>query len=135
MEFFESLFYPVFTKIANELSPHAEIFRLDAPEWARAQILPNEDQRSWYSKNRHWWGEHWGLPLFASALYVVLIFGIKRFMKDRQPFDLRGPLFLWNLGLSAFSGVGLYVVGGVLLRRYASGVSVSQDAVRACTLP
>ncbi|NXU36631.1 ELOV6 protein, partial [Drymodes brunneopygia] len=40
-----------------------------------------------------------------SAIYVILIFGIQHFMKERRPFNLRVPLALWSFSLTLFSFV------------------------------
>ncbi|GMR39291.1 hypothetical protein PMAYCL1PPCAC_09486, partial [Pristionchus mayeri] len=53
-----------------------------------------------------WLQEHWTLSLQASVAYVVVIFGIKRFMESRKPFSLETPLFLWNAALAIFSIMG-----------------------------
>ncbi|NXP67727.1 ELOV6 protein, partial [Chloropsis cyanopogon] len=38
-----------------------------------------------------------------SIIYLILIFGIQHFMKERRPFNLRTPLVLWSFSLSLFS--------------------------------
>jgi len=59
----------------------------------------NEVQ-SWMEKNwRH--GIAW-----ASAAYLLLVFGGQAIMADRPPFKLRGPLTLWNIFLAIFSIMG-----------------------------
>lgn len=42
----------------------------------------------------------------ASILYVVVVFGTKFFMRNRQPFSLFVPLNIWNFILAAFSIMG-----------------------------
>ena len=37
-------------------------------------------------------------------------------MKDREPFNLRKPLVLWNVGLAVFSIVGMFGVVPNLIR-------------------
>jgi len=57
-----------------------------------------------------WWRtlfkDYWWTSLYISAVYLVLVFWGQSLMKDRRPFNLRGPLFLWNLGLAIFSIIG-----------------------------
>ncbi|NXA69002.1 ELOV6 protein, partial [Mohoua ochrocephala] len=36
-------------------------------------------------------------------IYLILVFGIQHFMKDRRPFNLRAPLTLWSFSLTLFS--------------------------------
>ena len=55
---------------------------------------------------RRWMGRHWDLSLYASALYVLLIFMGQSWMKNRRPFSLRRRLLFWNITLAAFSILG-----------------------------
>ncbi|XP_064286681.1 very long chain fatty acid elongase 3 isoform X4 [Passer domesticus] len=48
--------------------------------------------------------------LIFSVIYVIVIFGIQHFMKERRPFKLRGPLVLWSFSLALFSLIGAYRV-------------------------
>ncbi|NXF15637.1 ELOV6 protein, partial [Rhodinocichla rosea] len=41
--------------------------------------------------------------LIFSVIYLIMIFGIQHFMKERRPFKLRGPLILWSFSLALFS--------------------------------
>ncbi|NXC65304.1 ELOV6 protein, partial [Aleadryas rufinucha] len=38
-----------------------------------------------------------------SFIYLILVFGIQHFMKERRPFSLRAPLILWSFSLTLFS--------------------------------
>jgi len=49
---------------------------------------------------------HWELPFQVGVLYLLLIFGLQRFMRGRDPFHLKVPLALWNSALGLFSLVG-----------------------------
>ncbi|NXS02610.1 ELOV6 protein, partial [Oxylabes madagascariensis] len=40
-----------------------------------------------------------------SAIYFILVFGIRHVMKERRPFNLRAPLTLWSFSLTLFSFV------------------------------
>ncbi len=58
--------------------------------------------------------DHYELPIGLCIVYLIVIFGIKRFMRDRTPFDLRMPLFWWNVFLAVFSMLGsIYVVPNI----------------------
>ncbi|NXR94140.1 ELOV6 protein, partial [Hypocryptadius cinnamomeus] len=59
---------------------------------------------------RKWMEENWQKSLIFSAIYLILIFGIQHFMKERRPFQLRGPLALWSFSLALFSLIGAYRV-------------------------
>mmetsp|Transcript_20918 Transcript_20918/g.30304 ORF Transcript_20918/g.30304 Transcript_20918/m.30304 type:complete len:309 (-) Transcript_20918:299-1225(-) len=61
----------------------------------------NSPLESWIFTNGHPY-----FPVYCSVLYLVLIFGGMRLMRDRKPFDLRWALALWNLMLSLFSFIG-----------------------------
>jgi elongation of very long chain fatty acids protein 6 len=54
----------------------------------------------------NWMNKNWHLSVYCSILYVVLIFSIKHYMKNRKPFDLRTSLALWNTFLAVFSLIG-----------------------------
>ncbi|PIO61224.1 GNS1/SUR4 family protein, partial [Teladorsagia circumcincta] len=43
----------------------------------------------------------------ASILYVLVVFGTKFLMRNRQPFSLFVPLNIWNFILAAFSIMGM----------------------------
>jgi len=55
---------------------------------------------------RRWMGKHWDWSIYASGIYVLLIFSGQAWMKNKTPFRLRRRLFLWNVTLAAFSIVG-----------------------------
>lgn len=51
--------------------------------------------------------DKWYLALIAGAVYLAVIFGLQRFMRDRPPLELKWPLFIWNFSLGLFSIMGL----------------------------
>ena len=51
----------------------------------------------------------WWVPLVACSVYLILVWCGKEWMKKREPFGLRGPLFVWNLSLAVFSIIGASV--------------------------
>ncbi|KAF8362815.1 hypothetical protein PRIPAC_89738 [Pristionchus pacificus] len=55
---------------------------------------------------RAWMADHWYFVVQASTAYFFLIFGVKLFMKNREPFDLQRPLNIWNAILALFSTLG-----------------------------
>lgn len=52
--------------------------------------------------------KNWTLAFGLVTFYVAFIFGVQHLMKDREPFDLRIPLAMWNALLSIFSFIGMY---------------------------
>uniref|UniRef100_A0A914Z3Z7 Elongation of very long chain fatty acids protein n=1 Tax=Panagrolaimus superbus TaxID=310955 RepID=A0A914Z3Z7_9BILA len=63
--------------------------------------FPEDDARSWVN-------EHFYLTIQVSILYVLVIFGTKFFMRNREPFQLTLPLNIWNFFLSSFSILGTW---------------------------
>jgi len=55
--------------------------------------------------------KYWHFSIYISAFYVVSIFSIKRWMRDREKYNLRTPLFVWSLMLSVFSMAGFAIAG------------------------
>lgn len=49
---------------------------------------------------------NWHFCIYAGLIYICTIFGLKEWMKNRQPFHLKKQLFLWNAALGIFSIVG-----------------------------
>ncbi len=49
---------------------------------------------------------YWNAAVVASVIYIVLVFGGSRLMKNRKPFDLKWSLACWNFFLAAFSIIG-----------------------------
>lgn len=67
--------------------------------------------------------QYWTVSVYASVLYLILVFWGRRWMEGRKPYDLRRPLLLWNVGLAAFSIVGtVCVVPSLLWNLYNFGV-------------
>ncbi len=48
----------------------------------------------------------WWFSIVVSILYVIALPVGQRIMRDRKAFDLKYPLFLWNLALAIFSIIG-----------------------------
>lgn len=61
----------------------------------------NFDHRPWIS----WFENNWTISLWASLIYVVVIFGLKHYMRDKPKVDLRLPLVAWSSCLAVFSVV------------------------------
>jgi len=50
--------------------------------------------------------DHWHLTGYISLAYVIVIFGLKKYMSNRKRFEIQTPLFLWSLALAVFSIIG-----------------------------
>ena len=57
-----------------------------------------------------WFENYWTISVAIAAIYLILVFLGQQYMKNRNPFELRRPLFLWNVGLAVFSMYGTSIV-------------------------
>jgi len=55
---------------------------------------------------KQWINDHFLITIQMSLVYVVVVFGTKFLMRNRQPFNLFVPLNAWNLFLAVFSIMG-----------------------------
>uniref|UniRef100_A0A915MR34 Elongation of very long chain fatty acids protein n=1 Tax=Meloidogyne javanica TaxID=6303 RepID=A0A915MR34_MELJA len=75
-------------------------------EMREAFALPFErvhDKVGWTSLFQRYWYH----SITVSLLYYVFVRLLQRLMRDRQPFQLRVPLIVWNFVLAIFSFAGL----------------------------
>lgn len=70
----------------------------------------NTSSGPYWVQNAEWMGNHYEVPVIASIIYVVTIFGIQHAMKTREAFGLKKFLALWNFFLGGFSMIGAYYV-------------------------
>eukprot|EP00092_Neocalanus_flemingeri_P003708 GFUD01003984.1.p1 GENE.GFUD01003984.1~~GFUD01003984.1.p1 ORF type:complete len:405 (-),score=105.45 GFUD01003984.1:141-1355(-) len=67
----------------------------------------NFEQEFEHSVVRIWMEDNWRpFCAWASGIYLLLIFGGQSVMASRPPFQLRGPLTVWNMFLAVFSIMG-----------------------------
>ena len=74
-------------------------------------LLTRIEERFDFYKAEAFIAKYWHYSIYISAFYVVTIFAIQRWMRDREKYDLRRPLFLWSLTLTVFSMAGFVVAG------------------------
>ena len=55
--------------------------------------------------------EYWHWSIHISGAYILSIFALQRWMRDRERYELREPLFVWSLTLSLFSFYGFSISG------------------------
>jgi len=55
-----------------------------------------------------WVKQNWTITFHLSIVYLITIFSIKYFMRNRKQYELKLPLTLWNFVLTIFSVVGTY---------------------------
>ena len=49
-----------------------------------------------------WMASNWKISFTYSAIYLIVIFGGRRYMKDRPRLEIRPVLSAWNFMLAAF---------------------------------
>ena len=84
-----------------------------------AQVVPIMDymeSRFDITKATIWMSKWWYISFAVSAVYLLLIFAGRRWMRDRKPFDLRKLLVLWNTGLAVFSLFGAWALTPSLVK-------------------
>lgn len=74
-----------------------------------------EDQFN-FEAGRDYFRGHWHYSIYAAVVYVASIFALQRWMRDRQKYELRRPLFIWSLLLSLFSIYGFSQTGALQTR-------------------
>jgi len=80
----------------------------------------------WQYVASQWMLEHHEIPIAICVVYVLVIFGIRRVMKDKEEFSLTGLLGIWNILLAAFSFIGACYVLPATYRNIQK-VGVTQD--------
>lgn len=61
-----------------------------------------EEHESW----RQWMYSHWHWSIYASMIYVAVVFAGQAIMRNREPFKIRRILTFWNVALALFSAAG-----------------------------
>lgn len=79
-----------------------EVYPIRNPEYMTVYEWENVE----LSVLRKWVGKNWKLSVYASAIYVVLIYCGQSWMKNRPAYDLRKWLTSWNIILAIFSLIG-----------------------------
>ena len=57
------------------------------------------DRRQFY----RWLNENWSLSLYFVGIYLLVIAGLSRWMRQKKRYEVKGLLVFWNLGLALFS--------------------------------
>ena len=60
----------------------------------------------------------WMAPVF-SLLYLLAVFGGRRWMQNRKPYVLRKQLVVWNTALALFSIVGFTRVMPLMIKKWS----------------
>lgn len=108
------------------------------PSW-----LPYQDFERRYELEdfRKWMEDHPLVPVYSCIGYVLFIWVGSKVMKNVKAFDLKIPLFLWNLGLALFSVWGTVrmfdaVYRGVLKNGFPAVLcTLELDSVQGVWIP
>lgn len=49
---------------------------------------------------------YWKLPFYSGGIYLVLIFSLQVFMRNRKALQLKRTLLIWNVAIGLFSIMG-----------------------------
>ena len=52
---------------------------------------------------RQWMRENWQTAFYYVGFYMIIIYAGQIYMQSRQRFELKHPLFIWNMFLATFS--------------------------------
>ncbi|XP_063220456.1 very long chain fatty acid elongase 6 [Bacillus rossius redtenbacheri] len=66
----------------------------------------NFEEQFNHKETREWMIKYWTTGFLFCGFYVLFIFGMQYYMKNRPRFQLRRILVLWNVMLAAFSLMG-----------------------------
>lgn len=66
---------------------------------------------SWFRMSWPFFSTHYEIPLLTCLVYVIVIFGLQRYLRDRQPVQwlTRRHIAAWNLMLCLFSLAGISI--------------------------
>lgn len=49
---------------------------------------------------------YWMFPFVSGSVYLIVIFALQRFMRNRKPLQLKRSLLVWNIIIGLFSILG-----------------------------
>ena len=85
-------------ELDGELLTNSSLSRLPAIEYIEKRSNPVQLQQ--------WTANHLWASVVIAILYPAAVVGGKAYMRNRKPWIVRKPLFLWNVGLAFFSLFG-----------------------------
>ena len=104
----------------------------DVPLRFLGRAFGNATELGWRQWGRDFTGEGtdlpWGGPMnvvfsVLVVVYLPCVYAGKAYMEKRDAYDLKYPLFVWNMTASAFSGIGMYYLGsGVAMEVWELGL-------------
>lgn len=101
---------------ATNVTEDCEVFKnVYDGHYFQFEFEKNFDYCSWTPVINHFFSNY---IHYVVAIYIITIFGIKHLMRERRAFELKYPLFLWNLSLAIFSIIGTLRVVPELVFKY-----------------
>jgi elongation of very long chain fatty acids protein 6 len=79
------------------------------PNFNYSFFLPlerNFESKEYVNSLRLWMIENWSKSIIFAFIYILTIFTGKAYMTNKQKYELRGLLTVWNLLLAVFSAIG-----------------------------
>jgi len=77
-----------------------DLFLVDSKEW--------NGVHGWEKYPAGYVNKHFYVFFIAGAIYLPMVWFLRKAMKDRQPFVLQYPLIIWNFLMTTFSTFGAY---------------------------
>lgn len=90
--------------VHNQMNIHSSV--TDPSGYTHRWVLDFElafFNKDFYSSVENWMTEWWWISIPYAVAYIILVFLGRAIMEKREKFQLRFPLFLWNLSLTVFS--------------------------------
>lgn len=75
-------------------------------------VIPNYpfmfdfEEKFVHLETREWMLNHWTSGFYLCGFYIAVIFTIQSYMQNREKFNLRKILVVWNTCLAVFSIIG-----------------------------
>ena len=66
----------------------------------------NFESKEYVDSLRMWMIENWSKSILYAFIYIFTIFAGKAYMTNKQKYELRGILTVWNILLALFSSIG-----------------------------
>lgn len=73
------------------------------------KLIFKAEKRYWNPRYvYHMFNEYWHYSVFIAIAYLISIFSLQRWMRNRKPYDLKISLAIWNIILATFSTFGCF---------------------------
>jgi len=111
MEVFDSFYQnPILREYFNPKQFHITSWVRDPNGFSHPFVFDFEKKffdKTYANNIYNWMNQWWWLSIVYSIIYVGLIYFGRSLMENRERFELRLPLILWNISLALFSIFGV----------------------------